>query len=365
MTRSKAFAVVTAGLGGGLFLLGLLAGFVPQSDGPEVRRKANAQVVRLRPEDVPAPIQVSSDGIRFWAVRRTVDTSHASQQCISQSASADGTQVVTFGPEGVRLNVGLYGFDYGSAPDGREPLTPLLALDGASMPGLLTAQPQHYGDALDAQGRPVRWLAEDALLTGYMPRPVRTFTMAGAFPTPAGDVLDRANHYRDLVESFSRRFNLSTNLIFAIIHSESSFRPNLVSSSSAMGLMQLLPSTAGGEVHRFLYGQSGDVGFEDLSVPEINIRYGTAYLHILMTRYFQNVRDPLAREYCVVAAYNMGPNRFLRMFGENGSAAVERINSMSAEELYEELTAHLPVRETRFYVAKVRRMKDHFAAELR
>ena len=39
-----------------------------------------------------------------------------------------------------------------------------------------------------------------------------------------------------------------------------------------------------------------------------------------------------------------------------------RINTMSATELYADLTSRLPARETRFYVAKVRRMKDHYAA---
>ena len=153
-------------------------------------------------------------------------------------------------------------------------------------------------------------------------------------------------------------------LVYAIIHSESDFSPTLVSGKSAMGLMQLLPSTASGEVHRFLYGRRGDVGFDDLRVPEINIRYGTAYLHILLTRYFQNVSDPEAREYCTVAAYNMGPNRFLRLYGATPEEAVARINTMNADELYEDLTRRLPVRETRAYVAKVRRMKHHYAALL-
>ena len=117
-------------------------------------------------------------------------------------------------------------------------------------------------------------------------------------------------------------------------------------------------------MHRFLYGRPGDVSFDELRVPEINIRYGTAYLHILLTRYFQDVSDPLSREYCAVAAYNMGPNRFLRLYGKTGEEAVARINELSAEQLYEDLTARLPVRETRFYVAKVRRMKGQYA-ELR
>ncbi|MDR1660487.1 MAG: transglycosylase SLT domain-containing protein, partial [Desulfovibrio sp.] len=95
--------------------------------------------------------------------------------------------------------------------------------------------------------------------------------------------------------------------------------------------------------------------------PETNIRYGTAYLHILLNRYFGGVRDLMSREYCVVAAYNMGPNRFLRLYGKSNEEAIENINAMSAEVLYADLTRHLPLRETRYYVAKVRRVKEVFA----
>ena len=38
------------------------------------------------------------------------------------------------------------------------------------------------------------------------------------------------------------------------------------------------------------------------------------------------------------------------------------INSMTADQLYEDLTNRLPVAETRAYVAKVARMKGHYAA---
>ncbi|MDO5483776.1 MAG: transglycosylase SLT domain-containing protein [Desulfovibrionaceae bacterium] len=366
MTRRKTLAILSAGLGGGLLLLGLLTGFVPQSDGPELRRRASTQVVSLRPEDMPAPIEAESRDGRFLAIRCAVDVAAVPPQerTAAQSPAGPTAQIVSFEAGGVRLEMGREEIFYRHAGEAA-PLTPLLALDGASMPPLLTDQPRQYGDSLDAQGRPLRWQAEEKLLTGYMPRAVRVPDMSKlVWHTPSGDVLAKAAHYRELVETFSRRYGLDTDLIFAIIHSESSFRPSLVSGRSAMGLMQLLPSTAGGEVHRFLYGRSSEVGFEDLCVPEVNIRYGTAYLHILMTRYFQDVRDPLSREYCVVAAYNMGPNRLLRVFGASHAEAVARINSMDAAELYEELTARLPIRETRFYVAKVQRMKGHFAAEL-
>jgi len=379
MICRKTATILCASLGGSLLLLVLLAGFVPQTEGPEVRRKASDMVVHLQPQDLPSPIVATSRGGRSWAVRQMVQQPvHVSSQqpgyesVASRDAAASGMRasiaaakqhVVSFGPDGVRLVMGGQGLLYSVAPARSTALTPLLPLDGASQPVLLTAQPQEYGDSLDAQGRPVRWASEQPCFTAYSPR-----VLPAVLPSfglwPVGDSLSKAQYYRQLVEDFSRRYGLDMDLVFAIIHSESNFRPTLVSSKSAMGLMQLLPSTAGGEVHRFLYGRNGNVGLADLSEPETNIRYGTAYLHILMTRYFHDVRDPLAREYCVVAAYNMGPNRLLRIFGKDNSEAVARINSMSAAELYEELTVRLPIRETRFYVAKVQHMKGRFAAGL-
>ena len=340
-------------------LAGMLAGFVPQNDGIQVRRKASAHVATPDHADMPAPIFAMSDGARVWAVREPVLRAYRKESVV---APRPGRHAVFFEKDGVRLNTGRRGIILDEPPNG---YVPLLVLDGASLPSLAAIQPSAYGDVLDVSGRPVRWFAAENLL-GYTPfrRPAsdRDF-----FPSrdesPAEDefLQAKAQRYKALVENFARRYQLDMDLVYAIIYSESDFSPTLVSGKSAMGLMQLLPSTASDEVHRFLYGRPGDVGYEDLRVPETNIRYGTAYLHILLNRYFGGVRDLMSREYCVVAAYNMGPNRFLRLFGKSNEEAVENINAMSAEDLYEDLTQRLPLRETRFYVAKVRRVKEVFA----
>ena len=259
--------------------------------------------------------------------------------------------------------------------DAQGDFAPLLALDGASAPLLVSNQPRDYGDALDEAGRPLRWMSPRAMLAGYSPKVVRRAAIevlrhGAVFEDYKFDIDDndieklhaRARRYQNLVETFARRYNISTELLYAIIHSESDFSPTLVSNKSAMGLMQVVPDTANDEVSRYLYGRMGDVGFEELRVPETNIRYGTTYLHILYTRYFAGVHNPLSREYCIIAAYNMGPNGFLKLYGKSLEEATDKINAMTAEELYRDLATRLPARETRYYLARVQRMKVQYAS---
>ena len=385
MKRRKTLLLISLGLAAALLVLGLLAGFVPQSEGPEVRRRASGVVARLRPEDMPAPIVAQSDGARLWAVRRAVaaapenargsaEAGQATAQRPHQSgAKAGGRPIVSFESGGVSLDTGEPAITF--MGDAQGDFAPLLALDGASAPLLTSNQPRDYGDALDATGRPLRWVSPRAMLAGYSPKVVRRAAIevlrhGAVFEDYKFDIDDndieklhaRARRYQNLVETFARRYNISTELLYAIIHSESDFSPTLVSNKSAMGLMQVVPDTANDEVSRFLYGHMGDVGFEELRVPETNIRYGTTYLHILFTRYFSGVHNPLSREYCTIAAYNMGPNRFLRLYGKNMEEALDSINAMSAEEMYRDITTRLPVRETRYYLARVQHMKVQYAS---
>ena len=382
MKRRTTLLLISLGLAAALLVLGLLAGFVPQSEGPELRRRASGAVARLRPEDMPAPIVAQGDGARLWAVRRAVAAApeNAPGGMAEDNLTADrskikagGRAIVSFEAGGVSLDTGEPAIVF--MGDAQGDFAPLLALDGASAPLLVSNQPRDYGDALDEAGRPLRWMSPRAMLAGYSPKVVRraAIEVLRHGTLPDGYVLDiddsdieklhaRARRYQNLVETFARRYNISTELLYAIIHSESDFSPTLVSNKSAMGLMQVVPDTANDEVSRYLYGRMGDVGFEELRVPETNIRYGTTYLHILYTRYFAGVHNPLSREYCIIAAYNMGPNGFLKLYGKSLEEATDQINAMTAEELYRDLATRLPARETRYYLARVQRMKVQYAS---
>jgi len=101
--------------------------------------------------------------------------------------------------------------------------------------------------------------------------------------------------YQAIVRGHSRNYHLDPALLAAVIYQESKFRAHARSSSGAVGLMQLLPSTAEGiAVH------TGGTKFRvsDLDDPEINVRYGSWYLRHLLNKY----RD----ERTALAAYNAG-----------------------------------------------------------
>jgi soluble lytic murein transglycosylase len=101
--------------------------------------------------------------------------------------------------------------------------------------------------------------------------------------------------YSEFVRVHARENGLDPALLAAVIYQESKFRPDAISSSGAIGLMQLTPSTAHGIALR-----TGGSAFRtsDLYNPEINIRYGAWYLANLFRKY--------GKEQLVLAAYNAG-----------------------------------------------------------
>jgi soluble lytic murein transglycosylase len=102
-------------------------------------------------------------------------------------------------------------------------------------------------------------------------------------------------HYSSIVRVHARNYDLDPSLLAAVIEQESKFRADAKSSAGAIGLMQLQPATAKGIAIRT--GGSKFV-LSDLYDPELNIRYGSWYLHHLMVKY--------GDERLALAAYNAG-----------------------------------------------------------
>lgn len=120
------------------------------------------------------------------------------------------------------------------------------------------------------------------------------------------------------VARHSDEFALQRELVYAIIQTESAYNPNAISRANAYGLMQVVPSTAGLEVHQMLKGINHKPSPKTLLDPQSNIYFGTAYLRILQDVYFHNVEDPEVRTGLTIAAYNMGPSRLVTLLKRQG-----------------------------------------------
>jgi soluble lytic murein transglycosylase-like protein len=100
--------------------------------------------------------------------------------------------------------------------------------------------------------------------------------------------------FAKLIDEASRKAALDPALVHAVIAVESDYNPAARSAKGAIGLMQVLPSTAS------RYGVS-----DPASSPEANLRAGTRYLRYLMTLFDNRLE-------LVLAAYNAGENAVLR-----------------------------------------------------
>lgn len=106
--------------------------------------------------------------------------------------------------------------------------------------------------------------------------------------------------YHEMVEAIadaSRRYEVPPETILAVIRIESSFNTEAVSEAGAVGLMQVLPSTAE-ELARELRMPFSEATLYD---PSANIMLGTFYLTKMLGRF-----DDLA---LALSAYNAGPGR--------------------------------------------------------
>jgi soluble lytic murein transglycosylase-like protein len=106
-------------------------------------------------------------------------------------------------------------------------------------------------------------------------------------PDPGAKVHPR-EYYEKLADEAASRHGLDPHLVRAVISTESSFNPGLISRAGAVGLMQLMPGTA------------SDMKVKDAFDPAQNIEGGTKYLAWLSRKFAGD-------ENKILAAYNWGP----------------------------------------------------------
>ena len=143
--------------------------------------------------------------------------------------------------------------------------------------------------------------------------------------------------HREALAAAAKQNEIDETLVYSIIRQESRFNADARSRAGAMGLMQLMPSTA-----RWVARQIDFKPFKPdmLLEPGTNLQMGTYYL--------KRVLNDLGHPVLAAAAYNAGPGRARRWRDErplDGAIYTETI----------------PFNETRDYVKKVMANASHYA----
>jgi membrane-bound lytic murein transglycosylase MltF len=157
----------------------------------------------------------------------------------------------------------------------------------------------------------------------------------------AGDDYKRFEALKGIFEKYGEQYGIDFLFVTAQSYQESRLRQDTKSAVGAVGVMQLLPSTAADPV----------VGIPDISAVENNIHAGVKYLdHIRSQNFDDPAVDSVNRILFTLASYNAGPAR------------VKSLRQMAAEEGYnpnlwfdnvEVIAAREIGRETVQYVANI------------
>lgn len=145
-------------------------------------------------------------------------------------------------------------------------------------------------------------------------------------------------HYTEAVEAAAAEYALPPSLLYAVVRTESNFRPEAVSSAGARGLMQITEET-------FAWAQGkldepSPLSADALYDPALNVRYG-AYILSFLQAQFSDLDVALA-------AYNAGSGRVQQWLEDDAYSLDGKT-----------LTA-IPYAETAHYVQKVRLAQQRY-----
>jgi membrane-bound lytic murein transglycosylase MltF len=118
----------------------------------------------------------------------------------------------------------------------------------------------------------------------------------------------------DLFVKYSTQYDFDYLMIAALAYQESQMDHSRKSHVGAIGIMQVLPSTAADK----------NVGIANIEKLENNIHAGTKYLRFLRDRYFSDPAiDALNQNLFTFAAYNAGPAKIRRLRAETMAAGLD------------------------------------------
>jgi membrane-bound lytic murein transglycosylase MltF len=114
----------------------------------------------------------------------------------------------------------------------------------------------------------------------------------------------RFNELTGLFKKYATKYDFDWLLLVAQGYQESGLDQKIRSPVGAVGVMQVMPTTAGDK----------NVGIKDIHLTEPNIHAGIKYMRFLVNQYFDEPGiDRVNRHLFAFAAYNAGPNRISRL----------------------------------------------------
>lgn len=166
----------------------------------------------------------------------------------------------------------------------------------------------------------------------------------------------RAEKFLESVQKYAAQHNVGVPLVLALIQTESYFNPLAKSHIPAFGLMQIVPRSGGLDAYRYVFKKDQMPTAQFLYEANNNLLLGTAYMQLLNERYLYGVKDPLKREYLMVAAYNGGIGRVIKRV-----LKAYNIPEISSDEVFDALIKEMPT-ETKKYLKKVTSRKENYLA---
>jgi soluble lytic murein transglycosylase len=157
--------------------------------------------------------------------------------------------------------------------------------------------------------------------------------IAEGLSSPIAISLSYPRAYSEIVKAYARKYGVDEYIVYSIMREESRFQKDVRSPANAIGLMQLLPSTA-----RLTAAEVRMSGFNIgmLNIPRVNIELGIYYFKKVLNMFNGDI-------HLALASYNAGPGRaedWLIMFP-----------NLPKDEFVEEI----PFRETRNYIRRILR----------
>ncbi len=239
-------------------------------------------------------------------------------------------------------------------------------------PNLLHEKPFLLGQIVDSLGKPIDDLARANKFAAWalvnrsksLSLPAIGKVLRVELALDANHKQVRAARFAHFIETEAAKYNLDVNLLYAITETESHFNPFAVSKSGALGLMQLVASKAGRDAMKASTGQDRIPTVDELKDPATNVRLGAAYLARLGNHYLGGVANAQSKEFTVIAAYNGGSVRALKVFGNDKAQAVAMLNKLPPKVVYDTLKSQHSSAETRGYVEKVTTAKKRYSTRV-